>query len=469
MVDLSESFDTSTLTEQDLWQSELNLKTSGRNKYLFGWPFTSSSNRSTPYSLLRNENKDIGFSEKNYATLSDTSLVRGIRLKRSHIPDFKYPKFIPIYDANKTAFCKKISFNASHPVPWFDIEASCLKMKNNDTIADLSRYLAEGKLYAVNDVPNKDIKKLESMSNTSVNLDEAYSNEDMMGMYRMMHEVRREREKVRKSKSHKLKSSGSTSSLSLSDLSLDSTFDDQGFQMKEKTKYTTIEKGEKEHDTEFKWGPVESFGITSYSSTESDSRESSDDPVIPFQKFAINANNLSDINDKETPMKMSKPSPSRFGESNERHCEAVANLVKKRLFSNRNKTNNDEPVVDLYVELVDGRIRPLCHIKTGMANLCLNTFFFPCTNIASVTWVNNIQEKVLRKIFKKFDPLKDIFGKHISRLDMSDVKAVLFLSKSAKDIVKHKDLCMIETLTVTLGIQGSILLLNMEQKPEELL
>ena len=461
MIDLSESFDVHTLTEQDLWQLETSLKTSGRNKYLFGWPFTSSRNGNSPYSLLRNENRDISLTQRKFETVSDTSLVRGLRLKQNNnIPDFNYPKFIPIYDTNKPVHEEKVSFNASHPVPWFDIEASCVKMKDNNTVADISKYLAEGKLYSVNKVSKKKIKKLESRSNTSVNLDEAYSNEDVMDMYKMMHDMRQERQKVmksKKSKKKKQKSSSSSTSLSLSDLSLNSTatLDDQMFRVKEKT-----------YDRE-KGMPVESESMESFAISE-DISNASDELESSVDKH--NTEDKSLKGNKEKQSKMSKPSPRRFGEANERHCEAVANLVEKRLFTNKTKVTDDEPVVDLYAELVDGRIRPLCHIKAGMANLCLNTFFFPCTNIASVTWVPNIQETVLRKVFKKFDPLKDIFGNHISRLDASEIAAVLFLSKSAKDIIKHKDLCMIDTLSVTLGIQqGSLLLLNMEQKPEELI
>ena len=468
MIDLSESFDVQTLTEQDLWQSETSLKTSGRNKYLFGWPFTTSRNGNSPYALLRNDNRDTSLTHRKFETVSDTSLVTGLRFNGNSIPDFQYPKFIPIYDTNKLVHEEKVSFNASHPVPWFDIEASCIKMEENNTVADLSKYLAEGKLYSINKVSKKKMKKLESRSNTSVNLEEVYSNEDVMDMYKMMHGMKEERRKVMKSKklkkSKKIKpmSSNSSTSLSLSDLSLDSTatLDDQMFRMKEKT--FDREKG-MPVDTE----STESLPDSEDISNASDEFETSVDKHTAYDKSLKDSKKTPN---KEQQSNTSKTSPHRFGVANERHCEAVANLVKKRLFTNKNKVTDDEPIVDLYVELKDGKIRPLCHIKAGMANLCLNTFFFPCTNIASVTWVPNIQENVLRKVFKKFDPLKDIFGKHISRLDASEFASVLFLSKSAKEIIKHKDLCMIDTLSVTLGIrQGSLLLLTMEQKPDELI
>ena len=490
MIDLSESFDVQTLTEQDLWQSETSLKTSGRNKYLFGWPFTTSRNGNSPYALLRNDNQGSSLARGKFETVSDTSLVTGLRFNDNSIPDFKFPKFIPIYDTNKLIHEEKVSFNASHPVPWFDIEASCIQMEENNNVADLSKYLAEGKLYPINKVSKKKIKKLESRSNTNVNLHEAYSNEDVMDMYKMMTDMKEERQKVMKSKkskkSKKIKPlpSSSSTSLSLSDLSLESTasLDDQMFRMKEKTI-------DREKGMPVQTDSTESFADSEDTSNASDDLDSSVDKNTACDKslndeldssvdrHTANETSLKDElensadrhADKKSPLK-TKPSPRRFGVANERHCEAVANLVKKRLFTNKNKVTDDEPIVDLYVELADGRIRPLCHIKAGMANLCLNTFFFPCTNIASVTWVPNIQETVLRKVFKKFDPLKDIFGKHISRLDASDFAAVLFLSKSAKDIIKHKDLCMIDTLSVTLGIrQGSLLLLNMDQKPEKLI
>ena len=463
MIDLSENFDTKAMTENDLWRSEISLKASGRNKFLFGWPFTAGRNGNSPYSLLKNKIDENSIFDKRFTTVSDTNLgKKTIRWKENVIPDFKYPKFIPIYDTSKTPDTR-LSFNSMHPIPWFDIEASCVKMEQYNTIADLSRYLAEGKLYAVNDIPKKEIKKLESRSDTSVNLDDAYSDEDVMTMYRVMKEVRKERKKLMKSKEHKVRSSSSATSLSSLELSFDTSVDEKSFLRNEKCGHLINMENQEgnAYDTDNKH--MQSLTVSADTGFGDEDLENITD---------LNRSLAVNLSVDETTQNVSKPSPHRFGEANEKHCEGVSKLVKRRLFLTTKRTldNDSDPIVDLYVELVDGRIRPLCHIKTGMASLCLNTFFFPCTNVASVTWVSNIQEAILRNLFKKFDPLKDIFGQHVSRLCVSDYKAVLFVSKSARDIIKHGDVCMLDTLSVTLGIQqGSLLLLNMEQKPDTLI
>ena len=458
MIDLSESFDTKSLTADDLRKLEMDTKTSGRNKSIFGWPFTSERNSKSPYSLLTSENND--FAGRKFATASDTNLIHNSSKKTEmSIPDFKYPKFIPLYNKNRNSRAKKINLNASHPIPWFDIEASCVKMEENNTIADLSRYLSEGKLYAVNDISKKELKKLESKSHTNVNLDEAYTNEDVMAMYRIMHTIKKERQMLMKPIDEKLKSSNSSTSLNSSE----SSFDVDSPWSKRETKVNeTSSLGS---------------GTTNSSSTECSSTHLLDmlegmrlgnkfpDVITGDLDTSLSFSQLSD----GKPLRMSKPSPRRFGDANERHCEAVSKLVKKRLFSETGNTKDDSPVVDLFVELLDGRIRPLCHIKTGMANLCLNSFFFPCTNVASVTWVSNIREILLKVLIKK-NPLKDIFEKAISSLSLNDAKAVLLLSTTAKDLIKHRHICMIDTLCVTLGIKpGSLLLLGLEHKPADLI
>ena len=388
-------------------------------------------------------------------TASDTNLIqKNSKAHESSFPEFKYPKFIPLYNINQTSRAKKIRLNTSHPVPWFDIEASCMKMQENNTIADLSRYLTEGKLYPVNCISKKELKRLETRSNTTVNLDEAYTNQDVMAMYKLMHTIKKERHNLMKSKDTSLAASKSSTSVDSMDFDVDSL------------SFMRQNKGSDSVSL--------TSGTTNVSNTEStlskchdtDSTEvlSTEDELPGILTSSLHISSFDEI-----PVRRSNPSPRRFGDANETHCEAVSNIVKKRLFRKIANSKSDSPIVDLFVELVDGRIRPLCHIKTGMANLCLNSFFFPCTNIASVTWVSNIREILLKVLMKK-RPLKDIFGKHIGGLYLNEVRGVLFLSEAAKGLIKHKDLCMLDTLCVTLGIpQRSLLLIDIGQKPADLI
>lgn len=143
----------------------------------------------------------------------------------------------------------------------------------------------------------------------------------------------------------------------------------------------------------------------------------------------------------------------RFGFKNSTYCIMASKI---------DWSQGNRPPLELYIEiLANGRPNPkLSQMKTEMIVKCLQSFFFPCGD-AMVHCVESIAPHV--QMVTGTATATDLFGRKVSWVNSKNpVKAILFLSGVPATLLKHDNLCVLDTLSFSIGIpRESLLVLPM--------
>ncbi|XP_045181060.2 uncharacterized protein LOC123523022 isoform X1 [Mercenaria mercenaria] len=146
---------------------------------------------------------------------------------------------------------------------------------------------------------------------------------------------------------------------------------------------------------------------------------------------------------------------SRFGEINEMHCNAVFKLVNQRL-NGKNETSSLE--VCVFIQENVKEIGEFISLKLDLTHKCLSTYFFPGKNLVSVSVQRDLKKFLNRTVFQKSTTVKDLFGERHCFDDDLNIKAVVMISHPIFALFRHRDICLLDTLQVILGIDRSKLL-----------
>jgi hypothetical protein len=147
----------------------------------------------------------------------------------------------------------------------------------------------------------------------------------------------------------------------------------------------------------------------------------------------------------------------RFGEVNEKHCKAISQLVTHRL-------NNDISTLSVCVFIQDNLNEnndDLVNMKLEFTNECLSTYFYPGKNIVTINVQKDLKKFLHRTVFQKSSSVKDLFGERHLSSDALNTKAVIMVSQPISALLRHRDICLLDTLHVILGIdRGTLLILK---------
>lgn len=111
--------------------------------------------------------------------------------------------------------------------------------------------------------------------------------------------------------------------------------------------------------------------------------------------------------------------------------------------------------VEFYIKITKKQqsMLNLCHMKTEMIVTCLQIFFKPY-NQTTVLWVNDLSSHI-DKARERHS--KDIFNETVN-VKHTNVRAILYLDKNAAKLIRHKNLCLFDTLATVVEINTDDLL-----------
>lgn len=114
--------------------------------------------------------------------------------------------------------------------------------------------------------------------------------------------------------------------------------------------------------------------------------------------------------------------------------------------------NESKLSVELYIKIMKQQLSSfrLCQMKIELIVQCLQMFFKPYDNTI-VLWVTDADLQTHTDKAKKSE-CKDIFNEPLTENCMN-VKAVLYLDKSAARLLRHKDMCMLDTLATLIEVR----------------
>ncbi|CAC5388563.1 unnamed protein product [Mytilus coruscus] len=112
--------------------------------------------------------------------------------------------------------------------------------------------------------------------------------------------------------------------------------------------------------------------------------------------------------------------------------------------------NESKLSVELYIKIMKQQLSTLrlCHMKTELIVQCLQLFFKPYDD-TTVLWVTDLQTYTDKA---KKSECKDIFNEPLTD-NCTDMKAVLYLDKSAARLLRHKDMCVLDTLATIIEVR----------------
>lgn len=146
---------------------------------------------------------------------------------------------------------------------------------------------------------------------------------------------------------------------------------------------------------------------------------------------------------------------SRFGEVNERHCNAVMKLVNQRL---TRKSSIISLEVCIFIQENIKDFGEFMNLKLDLIYKCLSSYFFPGNQVVTISVQRDLKQFLYRTVFQKSSVVKDVFGVRHYIEDVLSVRAVLFVSKSVSALLRHQDLCILDTLPLILGVDRETLL-----------
>lgn len=132
----------------------------------------------------------------------------------------------------------------------------------------------------------------------------------------------------------------------------------------------------------------------------------------------------------------------RFGERNKNYL----------LYASMIELDSSDTSIEVLIQMRDGDSYAISRMKIDMISKCLYNFFMPFgENI--VTWVDNVQFEIERKLLRG---QRDLFGR---KVETENVKAVISLDPEPAALLRHKDLCILDTIAKIMEIKLNELLI----------
>ena len=107
----------------------------------------------------------------------------------------------------------------------------------------------------------------------------------------------------------------------------------------------------------------------------------------------------------------------------------------------------------LYVQQAPGDNLVLCHFMTELAVSAMLNFFYPYSDVQCI-WIANLQNKVREEIGKPF-----VHAKFTKLVYLGRFEALLVLSHDAGSLIRHRNLCFLQSLAASLNISPHKLLI----------
>lgn len=122
---------------------------------------------------------------------------------------------------------------------------------------------------------------------------------------------------------------------------------------------------------------------------------------------------------------------------------------------------DDSLPIQMYVKMTDASMN-LCRLKSEMIVCCLQNFFKPYDNF-DLMWVADLDGQISEIQSKKS---LDIFKRDVvETVDLQNVNAIVYLPRIPATKLRHKDLCVLDTIAKTLGLKPhQVLFLPMDRK-----